>query len=134
MLKKLCATVAVLSFAAVALAGGTVSLVNVPYVAPGTDLAYPIATYESEGWCTFDLVVTVDNGDAWTVAYADAVTVGTFFQHPMGGNTQPDPAQFAYFGLVQYDSFWTTPEEWPNPNVDPALNATVFAPGSPLTL
>ncbi|MBU0617235.1 MAG: hypothetical protein KKI02_05935 [Planctomycetes bacterium] len=108
MLKKFLATVSVLTIAAVALAQPPydVELVPVPYVAPATDLAYGIGQYESEGWATFDLVVTVDDPtDAWTVAYADAVTLGTFFQHPMGGNTQPDPAQFGFFGLVQYDSF-----------------------------
>ena len=136
MVKKFLA--AALLVPAVAFAGGTADYAVVPYVAPAMDLAYDIPTYEGEGHTVIDQLTVVDDGDRWTTAYANAYFVGdpgcnyAFWDHPQGGHTQPAVGDFAYFGLVEYDSFWTCPEEFPNADLDPTKDATTFAPGSPL--
>lgn len=123
-----------------AFAAGTAGYAVVPYVAPGMDVMYSIAQYEGEDHRVFDLTVNVDDGDKWTTASAYACFVcdpafpgGTlaFWDHPSGGNV-PFPAYFAYFGLAAYDSFWTCSEEYPNPDLNPLVLDTTFAPGSPI--
>ena len=148
MLKKFLVTMSILSVASLAFAGGSAQLVAVPYVQPAMDIAEDIPTYEAAGHHVYDLQVVVTGGDRWTTTYAHAYfqcttnpgtpgdqQCGTFWDHTMGGapaGNLPQPGSFAYFGLLQYDSFWTSTEEWPNPDVDPPKNGTTFAPGSPL--
>ena len=137
-MKKLLALMTVLCFATVVSADMTVSIDPVAYVAPTTDLAYDIPTYEGECHWVYDLVVHVTGGDKWNTAGITAELIdpdacgSVFWDHPQGGNTQPDTGDFAYFGLVAYDTFWTCSEEYPNPDVDPLKDATTFAPGSPI--
>lgn len=123
----------VMCCASLAFAGGYAAYEEVPYVRPATDLAYDIDQYEAENHTVFDLLVVVDNGDMWTVAYCLAYTwcvenpnihPGTFWDHPNGRHNQPDPAQFPDYGLLQYETFYTCPEEYPNPDLDPSHNAT----------
>lgn len=76
----------------------------------------------------YDLVVTVvgpPSDERWSLAegYAD-LTAATFWEHPEGGDIQPDSFFFSWFGLLRFDSFWTCPEEWPNPDLNPDENAT----------
>jgi hypothetical protein len=129
-----------MSLATIASAGTiSVSLVQVDTseAADLTDLAVPPGEWVAAGYVVYDLVVTVggDDGDRWTMATAYADLVGaTFWEHPMGGDTQPDPDLFADYGLLQYESFWTSSEEFPNADLDPSTNATMLAPGSPLKL
>ena len=137
-MKKTLATFAVLCVCGAAFAAGTASYAVVPYVAPGTDVAYPIAQYEGEGHRVYDLQVNVDAGDKWTTASALAYFMSdapggslAFWDHPSGGNI-PAPSNFSYFGLAAYDSFWTCTEEYPNPDLAPTAVATTFAPGSPI--
>jgi hypothetical protein len=125
--------------AAVVFAGGSADWVEVPYDGSGCDWWLEECwQYEGEGHCTFDLRAIVDEGDRWTSAYALAHLTGNadcdfmFWEHPVGGDVQPNPVLFGAYYLLQYDSFWTCTEEYPNPNIDPARNATTFAEGSPL--
>jgi hypothetical protein len=141
MLKNLSAVAMVTGCASLALAGGYGDYAEVPYVRPATDLAYDIDQYEADNHRVFDLLVVVDDGDRWTAASYLAYTwcvadpdqhCATFWDHPVGGHTQPETTQFTDYGLLQYDTFITCPEEYPNPDLDPTENATTFAPGSPL--
>jgi len=127
MLKKLIATLSVLSLVVVASAN-TVTLEPVSYVRPAMDIAENIDAFEAGGWETYDLVVHVDADDAWTTAYALA-TADLFWDHLQGGDTA-DPGNFGYFGLLEYDTFWTSSEDYPN--VDTGGTDTTFAPGNPL--
>ena len=136
-MRKLLALLTVLCFTTVASATITATLEPVAYVAPDTDLAYDIGQYEAECHKVWDLVVHVSDGDKWNTAGIECMLTGTcdaavFWDHPMGGDTQPDTGDFAYFGLVAYDTFWTCTEEYPNPDIDPLKNATTFAPGNPI--
>ena len=38
----------------------------------------------------------------------------TFWEHPASADTAQNPLFFAAYGLLAYDSFYTTPEDWPN--------------------
>jgi len=126
-MKKIFATMAVLSLCTVAFAN-SVTLELVDYVRPALDIAVDIDGYEAAGWATYDLVVHVDADDAWTTAYALG-TADLFFDHGQGGPTA-DPGNFGYFGLLAYDTFWTSSEDYPNPDTG-GTDAT-FAPGNPL--
>ena len=143
MIKKLLAATVLLFLPALVFAGGSAGYADVAYVRPALDIAYDIDQYEGEGHRVVDLTVDVDDLDQWTTAYADAYfwcvdtpqdpntpACGTFWEHPEGGNTMEEPS--GYFQLDIYDSFWTCPEEYPNPDLDPTKLATTFAPGSPL--
>jgi MYXO-CTERM domain-containing protein len=111
-----------------------VSLVPVDTSAAGTytDLTVNPAQWAAAGYQCYDLQITVTD-DTWTTASCEAVLEGaTFWNHPNGSEKEPSAGMFPYFGLLRYDSFWTTTEEWPNPDLNPAADATTFAPGSPL--
>jgi hypothetical protein len=142
---RVLAAVTILCCVGLAYAGGAASIVEVPYVRPAMDLAYDIDQYEAEGHKKFNLMVDVFDADRWTTGYALAYTwcvadpgmgCGTFWDHPQGlsVHSQPDPGNFAYFGLLEYDTYYTCPEEYPNTDLDPTKNATTFAPGSPLQI
>lgn len=141
MFNKLFALPLMICCTSFALAGGYGDYEVVPYVRPARDLAYDLDQYEAENHTVFDLLVVVDEGDwlhattalAYTWCVSDPNTpCATFWDHPMGENVQPLPVWPDYFGLVQYDTFYTCPEEYPNPDLDPNRSATMFAPGSPL--
>lgn len=70
---------------------------------------------------SWDLVVTIEGDDAWTIAGGRQVGEpwiwvcgATFYQDPVGSDTQPNPVSFEYFPDLQYDSFYTTHLGWPN--------------------
>jgi hypothetical protein len=136
MFKKFLAAASVMSLVAVASAGTiTVDLVPVTIVQPAMDLAVDIPTWMAAGYKVYDLQVTVDNAggpaDEWTAASGYAhLTNGAFWEHPVGTDLPPSPALFAAYGLLAYDSFWTSPEDWPNP--DTGGMDMSFAPGSPI--
>ncbi|MFG0252731.1 MAG: hypothetical protein ACF8NJ_07665 [Phycisphaerales bacterium JB038] len=59
---------------------------------------------------TWDLMINVSGGDDWTSSAADVVlTAGTFYQHPFGGDTEPNSALFASFPGLEYDTFFASP-------------------------
>jgi len=134
---KLCSALVLTGAVVVAASGNSVTLEQVPYERPLQDLAYDIDAFEAEGWVTYDLVVHVDAGDRW-ISCGSIMCVcdggNGFWEHPQGDLDQPTAAMLDYFGLLAYDSFWTSSEEFPNPDLDPSANATTFCPGSPLTL
>jgi len=77
---------------------------------------------------SWDLVVTIEGDDAWTVAGGAAVGEpwlvlvegATVYQAPMFGNdVQPMPAFFVVFPDLEWDSFYTTHLGWPNTTGDP---------------
>ena len=122
-----------------ALAGGYADWVEVPleWPVPPPPNPEPWYYYIAEGHAHFDLLTVVDDGDCWNSAYANAYLEGeaadaySFWDHP-NGSAYPVPAAFPYFGLMAYDSFWTSPVEFPNPDLDAAHLATLFSPGSPI--
>lgn len=133
-MKKILASLCVMSLCGIAFAAGTAGYAVVPQV-PATDPLAP--TYNIAQHKVIDLTVNVFGGDRWTTASANAYFVGTdcgftFWDHPLGGNTQPMAALLPIYPYLAYDSFWTTTEEYPNPDLNPGANATTFAPGSPL--
>jgi hypothetical protein len=79
--------------------------------------------FSSETHFTVDLVAEVVNDD-WTATggsrgHPDGILAtidnGLFYEYPaLGGGAQPDPAVFPSFPALAYDSFYTTPEGWPN--------------------
>jgi hypothetical protein len=107
--------VATLSAAFVALASASLT----PYVEPVYE---GYLSDETTYVCSFDLKVSVSEGDAWAVAGGPAVGVpwnklygGTFYQDPENDTNPPDPAlcdfpPCDYF----YTSFYTTHLGWPN--------------------
>ena len=137
MLKKFVATMMVLSCVAVVMADAEIDVALVPVdtsaAAGYTDVAVDPATWVAAGYLCYDLQVTVHGStDSWTTASGNAtMTGGEFWNHPSGGDTQPNTNNFAYFGLMRFDSFWCSAEEWPNPDLNTGANATTFAPGSP---
>jgi hypothetical protein len=90
-----------------------------------------------ETWVSaWDLMVTIEGDDAWTVAGGAAVGVpwatcdgyGTFFQHAAGTAGPPDPWFFPLYPALRYDSFYTTYLGWPNTPGEQGLGP-VFADG-----
>jgi hypothetical protein len=155
MTKKLVVLTVVLLFPVAALADpGAATYGDVAYNRPLMDVGYNIDQYEGEGHHCIDLMAQVYTDERLTtmsaVAYFECalaphdppidpqdpdtwpdVCCGTFWDHPTGGVLPPNPALFAAYGLMEYDGFWTCPEDWPNTDLDPTTYATSFAPGSP---
>jgi hypothetical protein len=142
MPKKLIVTMSVMSVVAVASAGTiSVSFTPVDTSAAGTymDAAVDPDTWAAAGYRVYDLTVTVDSTgdpagvDRWTTAGCTVTLTGaTFWEHPIGGDKQPNTLLFPAYGMLRFDSFWTSSEEWPNADLDPGRDATTFAPGSPI--
>ena len=70
---------------------------------------------------SYDLKVSITEGDAWTVAGGPDIGEpwirlygGVFFQHPMGSAGSPDPYLFWWYPDLRYDTFYTTHLAWPN--------------------
>ena len=124
MFKKLLATMSVMSLVAVASAGTistSLAMVDTSEAGSLSDIAHDPAAWAAAGYVVVDLQVTIggNDGDSWTTAGAAAtLTGGTFWEHSVGSDTPPNPALFGAYGLLRYDSFYTTPEDWPN---DPAI-------------
>ena len=136
MFKKFLATVSVMCLVVAASAGTievSLAAVDTSDAAGLTDIAVDPAAWAAAGYVVYDLVVTVAGDDRWTTAFGEAdLTGGAFWEHPEGGNLGEPPS--AYFQLTKYDSFWTSSEEFPNTDIDPSKQATVFAPGSPILM
>jgi hypothetical protein len=108
-------TVATLSLALVGVARADISAYLEP-VYEGFLTEYP-ETYV----ISYDLKVSVPEGDAWTVAGGVELGEpwiylygGVFFQHPMGSACPPDPALFWQSPDLRYDCFYTAHSGWPN--------------------
>ena len=129
MCKKFIAILSVTAFVAAAAAGTIYPYLEDVPIVPGTDALVPAGLY---GYRCFDLKIRVTD-DIWSTAYASWSLTGggTFWEHPAGQDIQPQDLFLGLYGYLKYDSFWTTPEEFPNPNLDPDAQATNFAPGNP---
>ena len=132
-MRKILASMVVMSLCGIAFAGGTAGYAIVPQVV-GTDPIEP--SYDIAAHQVVDFTVSVDSGDRWTTASCDATFAGngcnfTFWEHLAGGDIQPSDLFLGLYGYLKYDSFWTCSEEYPNTNIDPDLQATTFAPGNP---
>ena len=58
------------------------------------------------------------DGDDWTSASLRAhLDGGIFYQNPLGGNP-PNPAFFGLFPDMEYDSYFTSPADYPNTTYD----------------
>ena len=94
--------------------------------------------YIAEGHRHFDLVAVVDPDDHWMWGGFDAHFEGaaswvySFWDHPNGNAIAPTETMLQFFPLMAYDSFWTSPEEYPNPDLEPGSTSTEFAPGNPI--
>ena len=120
----------------VAMAGGYADWTIIPFQNPN-EPPWVVDQYLDEGHQTFDFLSVVDDGDRWNSGCANAYFEGaaagaySFWDHPIG-SAIPNPNNFPYFGLAMYDSFWTSPEEYPNPDLDPYHCVTAFNDGSPI--
>jgi hypothetical protein len=87
-----------------------VQLVQVDNTTGGLDSLYP--DFDSQGWNTYDIVLTVDDGDDWTSA-SMVLTLhgGVFFQHSLGGNSDPNPAIVSIYPALGFDSFFDSPTD-----------------------
>lgn len=75
----------------------------------------PVPNGLGPGTATYDLVLTVTLNDMWTSTSMKATLSGaTFYHHPLGSNTQPDPALLVAFPALAWDTFVTCPDGWPN--------------------
>ena len=64
-----------------------------PEVPPGSDPLVP--DFNDGSYWTVDVIVTVYGDDDWTATSASAsLEDAFFFEHPLGGDTQPDPDLF----------------------------------------
>ncbi len=66
---------------------------------------------------TFDLGVTAST--EWSSTFAQATLTAcpeccTFYDDPMGGDGPPNPDLFDYFPTLEFDSFYTWGEKFPN--------------------
>lgn len=66
------------------------------------------------GYFTYDLVHHVEYGSWNSTALKATISGATFFQHPVGAITQPNPELLALFPSLAWDTFITCPEGWPN--------------------
>ncbi len=66
------------------------------------------------GYRTFDLQVTTGSG--WTNSRLDlTLSAGTLYQDALGGHTAPNPALFGMFPSLEWDTFVTSADGYPNP-------------------
>ncbi|HUU83744.1 MAG TPA: hypothetical protein VM243_09590 [Phycisphaerae bacterium] len=66
---------------------------------------------------TFDLQVIVTDDNDWTAAQAEFALTHpdpVFFDHPVGWDLPPYTWAFDLFPALEFDSFYTGPEEFPN--------------------
>jgi hypothetical protein len=112
MLKKLVAVTSILAVAAVASADVTPSVAPYfeGYLSDGTTYVY-----------SFDLMVSVPAGDAWTVAGGPAVgdpwvtyNDGVFYQNAFNDFNPPIPILIPAYPDSEYTSFYSTHLGWPN--------------------
>jgi hypothetical protein len=106
--------------------GHSMALVEVDNTIGNADSFYP--GFDDEGWRTFDLVLTVADGDDWLTASVhpagvvqpDEVTFGTFhgqgtqtdgvlFQHAAGSDIEPSAALLPIYPALEFDSFFANP-------------------------
>ena len=65
------------------------------------------------GYETWDLVIS--SSSDWTKARLDVVlTSGTFYTDHYGTDAQPNPALFVFVPALEWDTFVTLPESFPN--------------------
>ncbi|HVT82888.1 MAG TPA: PEP-CTERM sorting domain-containing protein [Phycisphaerae bacterium] len=99
----LTALLAIAALPALARASITTSLVQIPNIAgePATLKTYDVRITTDQDWTNQKLTLNL--------------TQGTLFQEtPFGADSQPNPALFAAFPDVQWDTFFTTPGGYPN--------------------
>jgi len=78
-----------------------------PLVVPGSDPLVP--DFNDGSYWTFDLMVRVYGDDDWTSTLATAeLRGGFFFEHPLGGDTPPDPELFDEYPALEWDSYYAT--------------------------
>jgi len=113
MLKKFLAATTILAVAAMANA----AITNVEMIKTFEGNLPDSGTYVS----SWDLVVTIEGDDAWTVAGGAVVGApwivlegATFYQDPVGSDGPPNPMFFPVFPDLEWDSFYTTHLGWPN--------------------
>ncbi len=71
-------------------------------------------------------LMTATTGDWATAAMRATLPVGsTFYKHPVGGRTRPDPAQFTSFPALEFTTYVTSPSD------DGTNNTTMLFGGHP---
>jgi len=80
-----------------------------------TDLTI-VEVVEIDGtpYAVCELVVTSTSD--WTNSVLDfELTAGSFYNHPAGGHTEPDPGFFVFFPDLEWDTYATTPAGYARP-------------------
>ena len=124
-----CILVVILSWlSAHAILAGSITVELVPVdtsdAVDFTDVLYPPDEWLAAGYLVYDLQVYMEDASWFTASSAATASDGIFWEHGMGSNAQPDVDLFGGYGLLRYDSFWTCPEEYPNPDLAPSSDAT----------
>jgi len=85
-----------------------------PAVVPGSDPLVP--DFNDGAYFTVDLIVTVYGEDDWTSTAAVAeLRGGFFFEHPLGGDTPPDPGLFDEYPALEWDSHYASSQAGEDP-------------------
>ena len=120
-MRKLVVFVAVLAAGTFAMGDVEHLLVVVPNdMVPGSDPDH--GDFNDGTYFTYDLQVVITDAveppgpDDWTSTFAEAWTDGIFFEHNLGANGPPNPALFAIWPALEFDSFYTMPLSFPNTN------------------
>ena len=128
MLKKLIATAAVLTV--VAAASATITAWHDPAGEPSytgtltTGDAYEVYRIYAEVTTTPGMT----EDDDWTTSGLDiALTGATFFQESVFGGNPPNPALFPSFPDVEWDTYYTSPADYPNTTYDGAIVGIAFS-------
>ena len=117
-MKKLLVATAVLTFVMSASAAGTVSGtetwgLNVAEPVNGTGGGVGMLPDAGTAYYNFRILITLDAGDDWTVCTTDiTLTNATFYQK--GVQNPPDPNVFVTNPDKEYDSYFASPQSWPN--------------------
>ncbi len=85
-----------------------------PAVVPGSDPLVP--DFNDGSYYTVDFIVSVYGDDDWTSTWATAeLRGGFFFEHPLGGDTLPDPDLFDEYPALEWDSYYASTQDGEDP-------------------
>ncbi|HUU95532.1 MAG TPA: dockerin type I domain-containing protein [Phycisphaerae bacterium] len=85
-----------------------------PQVTPGSDPLVP--DFNDGSYWTVDVLATVYGDDDWAATSGSAsLEDAFFFEHPLGGDTPPDPDLFDEYPALEWDSHYRSTEEGHDP-------------------
>lgn len=111
-------------------AAAVLCMVSVASAAVTLTVDGPYANGAVAGTVTYDLHMAIDGERYQSHEIASTLGTGTFYQDTFGGFVAPNPLFIPSFPALAYDSFLTTPYDYPNTDPDdPAFNGAA-TPGS----